>query len=55
MTEIEPQVKTKPIGLPVKLRNWSFSLCLGLLIGVFFHYLLYRFSLPKEPFIYANF
>jgi hypothetical protein len=38
-----------------KLLNGSISLMLGVAIGIFFHYLLYRFSLPKEPFIYANF
>ena len=31
------------------------SLCLGLVIGIFFHYLLYRFSLPLKPFIYEAF
>lgn len=31
------------------------SLALGLLAGVFFHYLLYRISLPTEPFIYSSF
>jgi hypothetical protein len=33
----------------------AFSLLLGLLLGVFIHYLLYRISLPLEPFIYASF
>lgn len=28
---------------------------LGVAIGVLFHYILYRFSLPVEPFIYAAF
>jgi hypothetical protein len=28
---------------------------LGLVLGVFFHYLLYRIFLPAEPFIYAAF
>ena len=32
-----------------------FSLFLGLLAGVFFHYLLYRLTLPVEPFIYSSF
>jgi hypothetical protein len=32
---------------------WSLSL--GLATGVFAHYLLYRLSLPTEPFIYAAF
>jgi ABC-type xylose transport system permease subunit len=31
------------------------SLVLGLLIGAFFHYVLYRFSLPSKPFIYVTF
>ncbi len=28
---------------------------LGIAIGVFLHYLLYRISLPLQPFIYAAF
>lgn len=28
---------------------------LGLVLGIFFHYLLYRIFLPAEPFIYAAF
>jgi ABC-type Mn2+/Zn2+ transport system permease subunit len=32
---------------------WSLSL--GIVTGVFAHYLLYRLSLPTEPFIYAAF
>lgn len=28
---------------------------LGVGIGVLFHYLLYRFSLPVQPFIYVSF
>jgi len=31
------------------------ALLLGLLIGVFFHYLLYRYALPAKPFIYVAF
>jgi hypothetical protein len=27
----------------------------GVLLGVFFHYLLHRISLPQEPFIYFSF
>jgi high-affinity Fe2+/Pb2+ permease len=27
----------------------------GILIGIFFHFLLYRISLPLEPFIYFSF
>ncbi len=28
---------------------------LGALVGVFFHYLAYRYSLPSKPFIYVAF
>lgn len=31
------------------------ALLLGLLVGVFFHYLIYRLSLPSKPFIYVSF
>jgi arginine exporter protein ArgO len=35
---------------------WSFvSLILGILMGIFFHYLIYRFSLPTKPFVYVAF
>ena len=27
----------------------------GMILGIFFHYLLYRISLPLEPFIYFSF
>ena len=37
------------------IRNVLLSMILGLVVGVFFHYLLYRLNLPKEPFIYVNF
>lgn len=31
------------------------SFAIGLAIGVFFHYVLYRIALPGEPFIYFAF
>jgi hypothetical protein len=31
------------------------SLVLGLMAGLFLHYLIYRLSLPTEPFIYVSF
>ncbi len=31
------------------------SLLAGLAVGVFFHYLLYRLTLPVQPFIYVAF
>jgi hypothetical protein len=35
---------------------WRFvSVILGLLMGVFFHYLIYRFTLPTKPFVYVAF
>jgi hypothetical protein len=40
---------------PRRIARFVLSLTLGLLIGVFFHYLLYRYSLPSKPFIYAAF
>jgi F0F1-type ATP synthase assembly protein I len=27
----------------------------GVVLGIFFHYLLYRIALPMEPFIYFSF
>jgi hypothetical protein len=35
---------------------WGFvSVILGILIGIFFHYLIYRFTLPTKPFVYVAF
>jgi hypothetical protein len=31
------------------------SVAAGLVIGIFFHYLLYRYALPSKPFIYVAF
>lgn len=31
------------------------SLFLGICVGIFFHYLLYRLALPLKPFIYVAF
>jgi xanthosine utilization system XapX-like protein len=31
------------------------SIVVGIVLGVLFHYLLYRFSLPAKPFIYVAF
>ena len=43
-------------GIQTKLVLWTLvRFLLGLCIGVFFHYLLYRISLPVQPFIYAAF
>jgi hypothetical protein len=35
---------------------WGFvSVILGILMGIFFHYLVYRFTLPTKPFVYVAF
>jgi uncharacterized membrane-anchored protein YhcB (DUF1043 family) len=44
------------IPSPVADRLFKFlSLILGLLVGIFFHYLIYRFTLPTKPFVYVAF
>ncbi|HEY9759867.1 MAG TPA: hypothetical protein V6C97_32205 [Oculatellaceae cyanobacterium] len=45
----------KPQGFTQRIFPIAWSLVLGLATGVFAHYLLYRLSLPTEPFIYAAF
>lgn len=35
--------------------RWVWSFLLGCVAGVVFHYILYRMSLPIEPFIYMAF
>jgi hypothetical protein len=51
--------KIPPISaLPSPVRDWLkkfISMILGLLIGIFFHYLIYRFTLPVKPFVYVAF
>jgi hypothetical protein len=37
------------------LTRHAFSLLVGLAVGVFLHYLLYRLGLPIQPFIYVAF
>ena len=39
----------------MKFIRYSVSFALGCLIGILFHYALYRMSLPLEPFIYMAF
>jgi hypothetical protein len=33
----------------------GFSLLVGIVIGIVFHYLLFRLTLPVQPFIYVAF
>lgn len=40
---------------PRPLVRFLLHVALGLVLGVFFHYLLYRIYLPVEPFIYVAF
>jgi hypothetical protein len=35
--------------------RYLLSLAFGIVLGVFFHYVLFRFALPSEPFIYFAF
>lgn len=37
------------------LAKFLLHVALGLVLGFFFHYLLYRIYLPVEPFIYVAF
>ena len=38
-----------------RVRTITLSLALGVAGGVFLHYLIYRISVPVEPFIYVGF
>ena len=48
MSAIENIISSRPVRHAV-------SLLVGLLIGAFFHYLLFRLTLPVQPFIYVAF
>jgi len=41
--------------LEKKMPRIALSMFMGFLMGCFFHYLLYRLSIPAEPFIYVAF
>jgi hypothetical protein len=41
------------LNSPLVRHAWS--LLVGLAVGVFFHYLLFRLTLPVQPFIYVAF
>ena len=38
-----------------KIFHRLISVVIGLLIGIFFHYLIYRLTLPAKPFVYVAF
>jgi len=45
-------IEAKPV--PAVIRH-ALSLVVGLVVGVFLHYLLFRLTLPVQPFIYVAF
>lgn len=49
---MKTEIVSKSNGFVFKM---IWSICLGAFFGLAFHYLLYRLSLPTEPFIYAWF
>jgi hypothetical protein len=50
-----PDLTLKPPSLAATIFWRAVSLAFGLAGGVFLHYLIYRLSLPTEPFIYVGF
>lgn len=54
MIALHPRLAQFASAVPAPLRLAARFL-LGVAIGVLFHYLLYRFALPVQPFIYAAF
>ncbi|MBN8659026.1 MAG: hypothetical protein J0M35_01585 [Candidatus Obscuribacter phosphatis] len=61
MTEEKSEEKSEeknedsPILKIVLRKNKWLSLISGLAVGIFLHYILFRLTLPTEPFIYAAF
>ena len=43
------------VSLPHRVATVAVRLILGLTVGFFMHYLLYRLFLPVQPFIYVAF
>ncbi len=48
-------MKTDPPSLRVSIARHVLSLAVGLAVGVFLHYVLFRLTLPVQPFIYVSF
>lgn len=46
---------TSPVLSWILQKNPWISLSCGIAVGVFLHYVIFRLSLPTEPFIYAAF
>lgn len=57
MTEEKSEERNEesPIQEIVLRKNKWLSLISGLAVGIFLHYILFRLTLPTEPFIYAAF
>lgn len=41
--------------LETRVARHGLSLVVGVAVGIFLHYLLFRLSLPVQPFIYVSF
>ena len=52
---MNPPFSVAPTGRFNQIAALGLRLVVGLAIGGLFHYLLYRLSLPAQPFIYASF
>lgn len=52
---VVPAIKTSGSRPGMRVTATVLSLVMGLAVGVFAHYILYRLSLPSKPFIYAAF
>jgi hypothetical protein len=48
MNPIDSALRSRPV-------KHLISLAVGIVAGVFFHYLLFRLTLPVQPFIYVAF
>jgi hypothetical protein len=48
-------MNSAPLVHPRPISRFFLHFGLGLALGLFFHYLLYRIYLPVEPFIYVAF
>jgi len=47
-------ISQDPAPKPSLLRH-GLSLVVGVAVGIFLHYLLFRLTLPVQPFIYVSF
>lgn len=52
---MKSEVEHSKDSMSVLIGKVILSLLVGFLVGVFFHYLLYRIEIPGKPFIYVAF